>query len=104
MAYKVVITTDAEQDLDRFIQYLICEKNSGQAAINVLNDYEQTVQELATAAGSIKLFDNPRLNDLGYRRINFKSHKYFMLYRIQKKTVIIDRVFHGLQDYENKML
>ena len=104
MAYKVVITTDAEQDLDRFIQYLICEKKSGQAAINVLNDYEQTVQELATVAGSIKLCDNSRLNDLGYRRINFKSHKYFMLYRVQKKTVIIDRVFHGLQDYENKML
>ena len=103
MAYKVVITTDAEQDLNRFIYYLINEKKSRQVAINVLNDFEQTVQELATVAGSLKLCDNPRLYELGYRRINFRSHKYFMLYRIQKKTVVIDRIFHDLQDYENKM-
>lgn len=40
MDYKVVVTRDAEDDLDRFVKYLIFEKESMQAAENVLNDYE----------------------------------------------------------------
>lgn len=40
MDYKIVVTKDAEEDLERFNQYLILEKESMQAARNVLNDYE----------------------------------------------------------------
>ncbi len=32
MDYKVVITKDAEDDLDRFVKYLIFEKKNMQAA------------------------------------------------------------------------
>ena len=32
------------------------------------------------------------------------SHRYFMLYRIEKKKVIVDAIFHGLQDFEDKMM
>ena len=103
MAYKVLITPDAEADLDRFIAYLINEKNSKQAARNVLDDFEATIQSLSLVADSLRLCDNPRLRALGYRCINFLSHRYFMLYRIEKKTVIVDAIFHGLQDYENRM-
>ena len=42
MDYKVVMTTDAEEDLDRFIRYLLFEKQNSQAASNVLNDFEAT--------------------------------------------------------------
>lgn len=34
MDYKVVATKDAEEDLERFIKYLIIEKQSMQAAEN----------------------------------------------------------------------
>lgn len=40
MGYKVVVTRDAEEDLERFIKYLIIEKESMQTAENVLNDYD----------------------------------------------------------------
>lgn len=75
MVYKVVVTKDAEDDLERFIKYLIFEKKSMQAADNVLNDYD----------------------------INFLNHRYFMLYRIEKDVVFVDNIFHDLQDYESKM-
>ncbi len=39
----------------------------------------------------------------GYRKIRFLSHRYFMMYRIEDGLVIVDRIFHELQDYENKM-
>ncbi len=103
MDYKVVVTRDAEEDLERFIKYLIIEKKSMQAAGNVLNDYDVTIEILKHVAGSLKLCDNPRLRQLGYRRINFLSHRYFMLYRIVDDVVFVDNIFHELQDYENKI-
>ena len=103
MDYKIVITNDAEEDLERFIKYLIIEKKSIQAAENVLNDYDATIENLKYVAGSLKLCDNPKLHQLGYRRINFLNHRYFMLYRIVDNVIFVDNIFHELQDYENTM-
>lgn len=103
MAYKIVVTKDAEADLDQFIKYLIVEKKSLQAAQNVLNDYDATIESLKYVAGSLKLCDNPRLRKLGYRRINFLNHRYFMMYRVVGDMVYVDNIFHDLQDFESKM-
>ena len=103
MGYEVVVTRDAEEDLERFVKYLIIEKESMQAAENVLNDYDATIESLKYVAGSLKLCNNPRLRQLEYRRINFLNHRYFMLYRIVDNVVFVDNIFHELQDYENKM-
>ena len=103
MDYKVVMTTDAEEDLDRFIRYLLFEKQNSQVASNVLNDFEATKQTLSNVAGSLKLCDNPRLNVLGYRKIHFLSHRYFMLYRVEGNLAIVDNIFHELQDSENRV-
>lgn len=103
MDYKIVVTMDAEEDLERFIKYLIVEKESVQAAENVLNDYDATIESIKHVAGNLKLCDNPRLRHLEYRRINFLNHRYFMLYRIVDNVVFVDNIFHELQDYENKM-
>lgn len=103
MDYKVVVTRDAEEDLERFIKYLMIEKESMQAAENVLNDYDATIESLKHVAENLKLCDNPRLRQLEYRRINFLNHRYFMLYRIVDHVVFVDNIFHELQDFENKM-
>lgn len=103
MDYKVVITLDAAEDLERFVKYLMDEKKSMQAAENILNDFDATIESLKHVAGSLKLCDNPKLCELEYRRINFLNHRYFMLYRIVDNVVFVDNIFHELQDYENKM-
>ncbi len=77
MGYEVVVTRDAEEDLERFVKYLIIEKESMQAAENVLNDYDATIESLKYVAGSLKLCNNPRLRQLEYRRINFLNHRYY---------------------------
>ena len=51
MDYKIVVTRDAEEDLERFIKYLIVEKESVQAAENVLNDYDATIESLKHEIG-----------------------------------------------------
>lgn len=103
MDYKIVVTRDAGEDLEHFINYLIIEKGNMQAAENLLNDYDATIESLKHVAGSLKLCDNPRLRQSGYRRINFLSHRYFMLYRIMDNIVFVDNIFHELQDYENNI-
>jgi len=103
MDYKVVVKIDAEADLDRFIKYIISEKESLQTAENVLNDYDTTIESLRHVAGSLKLCDNLRLRQLKYRRINFLNHRYFMLYRIEDNLVFVDNIFHELQDNENEV-
>ena len=56
MDYKIVLMRDAEEDLDRFITYLLFEKKSEQAARNLLNDFETTKISLSKVAGSLKLW------------------------------------------------
>ena len=104
MDYEVIVTEDAETDMDRFINYLLFEKKNDQAASNLIDDFEDTIITLTHAAESFKVCENQHLMELGYRRINFKSHRYFMLYRVEDGTVYVDNVFHELQDYENKMI
>lgn len=104
MEYRVVLTEDAENDLDQYIRYLLFEKKSEQAASNVMDDFEATKANLSRVAGSLKFCDNPSLKAQGYRRINFLSHRYFMLYRVEGDMAIVDDIFHELQDYEGKMM
>ena len=94
MDYKVVVTAEAEEDLNQFIQYLLFAKKNKQAAKNVLDDFEDTIKKLKYVASSLNVCDNPRLQSLGYRRINFQQHRYFMLYRIENDVVYVDDIFH----------
>lgn len=55
MEYRVVLTSDAEADLDGFLRYLLIEKKIDQAATNVLNDFEATKIGLSKVAGKLIL-------------------------------------------------
>lgn len=103
MDYRVVVTKDAEEDLERFVKYILFEKKNTQAAQNILRDFDATIESLKHVAGSLKLCDNPKLRRLEYRRINFLAHRFFMLYRIVENVVFVDNIFHELQDYESRI-
>ena len=47
MDYKVVVTAEAEEDLNQFIQYLLFAKKNKQAAKNVLDDFEDTIKTVS---------------------------------------------------------
>lgn len=51
-------------------------------------------------ADSLKVCDNPTLKKHGYRKIMFARHKFLMVYRIQDDCVIVDGMFHELQDHD----
>lgn len=100
--WKVLATEDVQNDLDNFVYYLLVEKLNEQAAEALIDDYEETVQELEIVAGSIKNLEDPELCE--YRKIRFRRHNYYLLYRIVDDVAIIDRMFHDLQDIDRVMI
>ncbi len=103
MRYKVIVTPDARDDWENFLSYIALVKKNPQAAMNLNDDLEDAVCTLEDMAGSLKYDDDTDIAAMGYRRIHLKKHRYFMLYRIVGGTAFIDRIFHDLQDYRNRL-
>lgn len=101
MEFKVVLTDRAQLDFRNIIHYLLYELRNKQAAMNVTDDMENTIERLSYMASGLKLCDDPGLHALGYHTIHFKRHNYFMLYRMQDDTVYVDAIYHDLQNYED---
>lgn len=83
MDYKVIITENAQEDMDRFVRYLLFEKRNEQVASNLIDNFEETIAALVRTAGGLKMYENQYLRELGYRRISFMSRRYFMHYRVK---------------------
>ena len=99
--YDVIITPDAEQLLNSYIDYIQFTLMNEQAADNVLQDILDTADELERVAGSLPYCKKRSLRNLGYRKINFLRHSYVMLYVIDGNTAYVDAIYHQSQDYEN---
>ncbi len=100
-AFEVIFSDNADKQLQNILDYLFFELNNAQAAYNVEQDMKQTIKMLSHIAGSLKLCENPRLHDLGYRTIHLKHHNYFLLYRVEGHIVYVEAVYHDLQNYED---
>lgn len=100
MAYKVIIMPTAKRRLDMYVYYTIETLGNRQAAKVILADAKATKKKFSMVADSFKLCDNPALAKHGYRRIGFEKHNFLMIYRIDAGKVIVDGMFHELQDYE----
>lgn len=101
MAYKVIITPLAKHQLEMYIAYTLSEFKNLQAARAIRDDARETKKRLSNVASSLALCEDEVLARHGYRRIMFTKHDFFMVYRIDKNVVIVDAMYHELQDYES---
>ena len=101
--WKVFATDDVEEDLSEFVRYLLYEKLNEQAADAVIRDYDDTLSVLERVAGSLKTVDNLRLAKFGYKRINFQRYNYYLLFRLEGNTAVVDGMYHDLQDQNGIM-
>lgn len=100
MAYKVIITPPAKRRLDMYVYYTLETLKNRQAAKAILADAKATAKKLAIVADSLQTCDSPILVKYEYRKIRFEKHDFLMIYRIHEGHVIVDGMFHELQDYE----
>lgn len=101
--YRVLITKDAKADLRRHLGYIKRQFGNTQAIRNVRNDFAETAASLSVIAGSIREPDSPALKTRGLKRVNLSKHDYLLLFRVKDGRAEIIRMFHFLEDYENKL-
>jgi hypothetical protein len=49
-------------------------------------------------ADSFGYCNNRRLKEMGLHKIGFAKHRYLFVYRVNKSQVIIEGMYHELQD------
>ncbi len=99
MAYNVVLTEFAADQLDDIIEYVAVTLRNPTAARAILDDVDEAVDQLATMADYFSPCEEPELAEFGYIRFHLKGHRYVLLYRIVAASVYVERIFHELQDY-----
>lgn len=100
MVYKVIILPPAKRNLKRYIEYTAIILQNREAAISIRDDALLTKKKLAKIADVLPFCKNQTLAQLGYRKIPFQKHDFVMIYRIDGNKVIVESMYHMLQDYE----
>lgn len=101
MLYNVEISELAEEQYDNILDYLANEKKNPQAVNGVIDDFDYAVEQLERIPDTFGYCQDVRLREMGFHKLHFRSHKYLFVYRIKGSTVIIEGMYHELQDYEN---
>ena len=97
MACDVVVAYEAQVDIQQIIMYLEGVLKSPQAARGFLDDVRAAISQIGQTPEWYPFCRDERLGDKGYRRA-LLGH-YVLLYIVVDNTAVVERVFHGLQDY-----
>ena len=101
MRFNVEISELAEEQYDNILDYLANVKKNLQAVNGVIDDFDYAVEQLENLADTFGYCQDERLRAMGFHKLHFKSHRYLFVYRINGDRVIIEGMYHELQDYEN---
>ena len=101
--YKVVITSEAYNDIRNITAYILKKFKNPQAAKSVMDDFRRTRKTLSATAGSIKDSDSDILRQRSTKRINFRSHSFFMLFYLEDNLAVVTNVFSDSEDFEKKL-
>ncbi len=104
MQFDVELSELAENQYDNILSYISNVLKNPQALESVMNDFDDTIGTLEKAAGTLGFCKNNRLKKMGLHKITFAKHRYLFVYRIIGNRVIIEGMYHELQDYENSII
>lgn len=100
MAYKLMITQAAHQDLDDALHYIAQRLSNPIAAGDLLSQVEACYAQLREFPFSYALCHDARLRQSGYRKAVIGN--YILVYHPAEETatVYVLRFFYGGRDYE----
>jgi plasmid stabilization system protein ParE len=104
MQFKVELSELAERQYDNILSYTVNKLKNPQALKNIMDDFDDTIVKLEKMADSFGYCNSAPLKELGLHKIRFAKHRYLFVYRINKSQVIIEGIYHELQDYENTIV
>ena len=68
------------------------------------DDFDTAVSTLEKMPTSFSYCQSDKLRNLGLRKLHFEKHRYLFVYRVIGNKIVIEGVYHELQDYENAIM
>lgn len=101
MIYKIVVSKEADKDIEDIVLYIASELHNPSAAKAFLDDIETSYHNIVEKPAMYSLCNDYRLHNSGYRKIVIKN--YLILFRINEEdgTVIVVRVVYGGRNYSD---
>lgn len=102
--YDVLVSPEAEADLDHIVRYLAVDRGDPSAATALADKIAARLCDLATMPAKFSFCKDAVLRALGYHRV--LAGNYVIVYRIDEtaRRVLIVHFHHTLQDYEKTLL
>ena len=97
MKYKVQYSPEALNDLDEIWEYILLELGNPDAAENVVNKMMDTIDALEDFPERGAPLSSVAEVESDYRFV--LSGNYIAFYRVEGKTVQVDRVLYQARDY-----
>ena len=104
MQFKVELSELAEKQYDNILSYIANVLKNPQALKNVMDDFDGTIERLEKMADTFGYCKSKKLMEMGLHSIGFTKHRYLLVYRINDERVIVEGMYHELQDYENSIM
>lgn len=101
MLFRVEMSEKAELQYDNILDYVANILRNEQAVLAIIDDFDDAINTLEKMADSFEYCTSKRLRALNLRKFHLDKHKYLLIYRIVNDIVIIEGMYHELQDYEN---
>lgn len=97
MKYRIKYSPEALKDLDEIWEYILLELANPDAAEDVVNRMLDTIEALEDFPERGALLSSVAEVESDYRFV--LSGNYMAFYRVEEKTVWVDRVLYQARDY-----
>lgn len=99
--YKILITADAEKDIDIILNYITNTLCNSEAAKSLATEIIKKYKRISENPYMYELYPDKLLADKGYRKVTVKNYMIFYIVNENDKTVTVMRVIYGRRDHKN---
>ncbi len=101
MTCELIVTRRAEADLEGIVGYLVEKLANPRAAAALLDEIEARYDQMERNPLVYPCCRQKLLAAGGYRKVVIG--RYLLIYHVDGSRVCVDRFFHDLQDYADKV-
>ena len=96
--YEVIITPEAEDDLDRLGAYIAFELRAPETAVSYIHDIRGEISSLKNAPRRFRIIDDEPWHSRGLRRMNAHNFAVFFIVIEDEGTVYVQNVIYQKRD------
>lgn len=101
MKYTVVLSSEAQKDIEAIYEYIAAVLNEKEIAKNMLTLLRKNILSLNEMPGRFRLYESEPWKSRGVHIMPIKKYLVFYIVNENKKSVDILRVIYGSRNVEN---